>query len=291
MSFKNKSEFFLFSAFVKLFNIIGIRHARYFARLLAVIFFYIIPVRKKTVISNLQKAFPELPITKIKQIALNTYYSFSLTLIEIMCVPFLPAEKVKKMVLCPKIDIIKQKYEQKKGVIFLTAHFGNWELGASSIALQLNTPIYVVAKPQRNSLVGDWLNMSREKFGNKVVMLGMSFRNIFKVLYEKNIVGLVGDQRGDPDGPRVKFMGIDSTVYPGTAVLALRTKSPIVVAIVERQKDFSYRIDAEFIDVEELEGTEEEKIIAINQRYSSILEACIRKSPEQWFWMHKRWKY
>ncbi|MDP4176192.1 MAG: lysophospholipid acyltransferase family protein [Bacteroidota bacterium] len=291
MSFKNKYEYFFFHSFVRLFSLVGMKGARHFAHLLAMMFFYVIPVRKETVISNLQKAFPGLSQKEVKKIAYRNYYSFCVTLIEIMCIPRLTPEQVKKMVYCSNLEAIKERYELNRGLIFLTAHFGNWELAASSVSLQLGVPLYVVAKPQRNSLVSDWLNTMREKFGNKVVLLGMSFRNIFKVLYQKNIVALVGDQRGDIDGPRVKFMGIDSSVYPGTAVLALRTKSPIAVAIVERQKDFSYRIDAQFIDIEDLEGTDEEKVLEINQRYSNILETYIRRNPEQWFWMHKRWKY
>jgi len=236
-------------------------------------------------------AFPEKSGKEIGQIAYKAYFSFALTLAEIMCIPFQTAEKIKSWVSCPKLHLVKEKFEENKGVIFLTAHFGNWELGACSIGAQLGVPVYVVYKPQRNVFVGDWINMMREKFGNKTVPLGLSIRNIFKALVEKKIIGLVGDQRGEPDGPRVKFMGIDSSVYPGAAVMALKTKSPIAVAVTERQADYSYYVDINFIDIDECKGTTEEKVMQINQQYHNILEACIRRNPEQWLWMHKRWKY
>ncbi|MCU7496716.1 MAG: lysophospholipid acyltransferase family protein [Ignavibacteria bacterium] len=291
MKLKNGFEYFLFTSLVRVFSLIGIKRARHAAHILAFLFYYVIPIRKSTVISNLKLAFPEKSAEEIKRLSYRTYYSFAVTIVEIMCIPYQKLETLKSLVKCPDLELIRKKYEENKGAILLTAHFGNWELAAISVAAQLGITMYVAAKPQRNSLVGDWLNMMREKFGNKVVMLGMSFRNIFKELKNRHIIGLVGDQRGEPDGPRVNFMGVSSAVYPGTAVLAIRTGAPVIVCIVPRQPDFSYTAHVDIIETSELEGTEEEKILEINQRYSSILEKYIRMYPEQWLWMHKRWKY
>ncbi|HEX2962166.1 MAG: lysophospholipid acyltransferase family protein [Bacteroidota bacterium] len=291
MDFKNRFEYFLFTSFVRVFSIIGIKRARHAAHFLAFLFYYVIPIRKSTVQGNLKLAFPDLSARELKRLSYRCYYSFAVTLIEIMCIPELKIGELKKMVYCPDLELIRKKFDEGKGVLMLTAHFGNWELGAISVSAQLGIPMYVAAKPQRNNLVGSWLTMMREKFGNKVVMLGMSFRNIFKELKNRHLIGLVGDQRGDPDGPRVNFMGVSSAVYPGTAVLAIRTGAPVIVCIIARQEDYSYRAFVEIIETSELEGTDDDKIIEINQRYSSILEKYIRIYPEQWLWMHKRWKY
>lgn len=291
MNVKNRFEYFLFTSFVRIFSLLGIKTARHAAALLAVLFYYVIPIRKSTVIGNLKLAFPELSLDDIKRLSYKSYYSFAVTIIEIMCIPRLKTAQIKALVNCPELELIRKKYDEGKGAILLTAHFGNWELGAVSIGAQLGVPVYVAAKQQRNSLVGEWLNMMREKTGNRVVMLGMSFRNIFKELKNRHIIGLVGDQRGDPEGPRVTFMGISSAVYPGTAVLAIRTGAPVIVCIVARQADNSYTAFVQVIETSELEGSEEDKILEINQRYSDILEKYIRIYPEQWLWMHKRWKY
>lgn len=291
MDIKNRFEYFLFKSFIRVFSLIGIKRARHVAHFLAFLFYYVIPIRKPTVLGNLKLAFPGLSAGELKHLSYKCYYSFAVTIIEIMCIPKLKVDELKKMVYCPDLELIRTKYDEGKGAILLTAHFGNWELGAVSIGAQLGIPLYVAAKQQRNGLVGSWLNMMREKSGNKVVMLGMSFRNIFKELKSRHIIGLVGDQRGDPDGPRVNFMGISSAVYPGTAVLAIRTGAPVIVCIIARQEDYSYRAFVDVIETSELEGSDEDKIIEINQRYSAILEKYIRVYPEQWLWMHKRWKY
>lgn len=288
---KNKTEYFLFKLFVFLFNIVGLKRARHAAKLLALLFFYIIPIRKKTVIHNLEIAFPEYSSDRIREIAFNSYYSFSVTLIEILCLPKVDIESVKKMADCPNIGLIREKYNEQKGVILLTAHFGNWEVVASSVAAQLNIPMSVVVKQQRNELVSNWLNSMRETFGNKVIPLGISIRDVYKELKNKNLIGIVGDQRGPREGMRVKFFKKDTAMYTGPAALALKTGAPVISAVIVRNRDFSYTVHLEEIPVIDLKGSEEEKVLEITQRYMTILERYVKEYPEQWMWMHNRWKY
>lgn len=259
--------------------------------MLAFFFFYVVPIRKKTVLENLKIAFPDLTDRQLHKLAFKSYKSFALSLIEILCLPHLKETELLELVKCPDVEIIREKYAQNKGVILLTAHFGNWEMGAAMIGVRLNLPVYVVAKPQRNELVTDWLTNMRETFGNKVVMLGMSIRNVYKELYNKNIVGLVGDQRGPKEGDRVNFFGRPTAIYSGTATLAVKTGSPIVAAFIVRDEDNTYTAFIEDINLEDLPSDEKERISAVNQKYMDLLEKYIRQHPEQWLWMHKRWKY
>lgn len=291
MQYKNRFEFIVFILLVKIFNLFGIKKAKIIAYFLAFIFYYLIPVRKATVFSNLKSAFPDYSNKEIKKLAFKNYYSISIAFAEIFCLPYIKSSQLSSMVFCDEIDIIKNKYKLNKGLIFLTAHFGNWELGAVWMGLQLGIPVHVVAKTQRNDLVSNWLDKMRQRFGNKVITLGLSIRNIYKELSNKNIIGIVGDQRGSQDGVRVKFFGHNTAVYPGTAALALKTCAPIVVVLIVRQKDFKYKACVETIETDTLSGDEQTKIIEINQRYMNILEKYIREYPEQWFWMHKIWKY
>jgi KDO2-lipid IV(A) lauroyltransferase len=178
-----------------------------------------------------------------------------------------------------------------KGVILLSAHFGNWEYVAASASLQVDLPFHVVVKPQRNPYVTNWLNKMRTKWNNKVISLGISIREIYKNLKEKNLIAMVADQRGPYEGIRVNFFGIKTAVYSGTAALALKTKAPIIYGITVRQPDYSYNVVLEEISMENLPENEEDRIIELSQRHTSYLEKFIRQYPEQWLWMHKRWKY
>ncbi len=288
---QNRLEYILFLGFSKFFCFIGIDAARRFAPLLAHFFFYLVPIRKKTVLDNLTMCFPEYNAAKIKIIAYNSYKSFCITFIEILCMPSLNKEQISKMVNFTNIKIVKEKYKEGKGVILMSAHFGNWEFAAASAAASLNIPFQIIIKEQRNHYVTDWMNRARTKWGNGIVPLGISVRNILKTILDKNVVAMVADQRGPSEGIRVNFFGKPAAIYSGPAMLALKTKAPLLMSIPVRQKDFSYKAIVEEIPVDDLPGDNEAKIVELSQRHTDYLEKYIRQYPEQWLWMHKRWKY
>ncbi len=290
---QNKLEYYLFLLFSLFFRLLGLKTARRLSGLLAGLFYYFIPIRKETVFENLTKAFPEKDNGEIKQIAFNNYKSFSTALIEILLMPYLSRFEIENILDTPEEgkQLILNSYKKEKGVILLSAHFGNWEYIAASVSAQINEPFYVIVKSQRNPYVNNWMNRARTTWINKIVPLGVSVREIFKQLKEKHIVAMVADQRGPSDGIRVNFLGRRSSVYPGPAMLALKTGAPVLFGIAVRQKDYSYKVYLEEISMDNLPESDEDKIIEISQRHTDILEKYIRQYPEQWLWMHKRWKY
>lgn len=287
----DKIEYFIFVLFSYLFRVIGLKTARKISSVLAFIFFNIIPIRKGITIENLTKAFPEYSGEKIKRIAYGSYKSFAIALIEILYIPWMTKQEVNSAVKCRNLEFVKKKYEEKKGLLLISAHFGNWEYMAVSMGAQLNIPLYVVVKPQSNIYVTTWLDNMRVMWGNKIVPLGISIRQIYKELKEKNIIAMVADQRGPAEGIRVNFFGRRTSVYPGPAILALKTGSPILYGIAVRQPDYSYETEFFEISMENLPEKDEDKVIELNQRMFDFLESFARKYPEQWLWQHKRWKY
>ncbi len=288
---KNKLEYFLFTSLVRLVNFFGIKKARFFARFLAFVFYDILKLRKAVVIKNLQIAFPEKSIVEIKEIAKKNYFHISLTFIEMMCIPYLKSKEILDLVTSETDHKIKQLSDLGKGLILLTAHMGNWEIIPAAFAQKLGIEIALLSKPQRNNFITDWIANMREVHGNKVVMLGQSVRDILKVLMNGGIVGVVGDQRGPKESQRVKFFGRETAVYTGTASIALRLHSPILLAMIIRKPDFTYKVDFIELNYDHIEGKDEDRVIKINQKYMNILEEYVRNNPEQWFWMHNIWKY
>ncbi len=287
---KNKFEYIIFITIVKVVNIFGITKVKYLAKLLAALLYYIIPIRKKIVIHNLSKAFPNYSLKELKLIAYKNYLSFSTMLLEFMCIPKLSKNKLHLLVKCENLNLVLSKLNQNKGVIILTAHFGNWELGGVSFGSQLGVPLNVLVKPQRNLLVSQWLDDTRESFGNKVIKLGASVRDIYSVLKKNGIVAVVGDQRAPEDSMRVDFFNQSTAVYTGTAAISLKIESPILMMLTIRQPDYTYKIVMKEIKVDDNSAVED-KIKQINQKYMSILEKFIRENPDHWFWMHNIWKY
>ena len=288
---KSKLEYFLLITFQKFFGLIGLHNARQLNSVVAFVFYYLIPVRKKTVFNNLRLAFPNWEEPKIKKTAWENYKSIAVTFIEILLLENLSTYELTNAVNCPNKNLIVNKFNEGKGVILLSAHFGNWEFVALSVAQQIGIPFSVIIKPQSNKFVSDRMNKYRTKWGNKIVPLGMSVRTIYQELKSKKIIAMVADQRGPADGMRVNLFGIQSATYDGPATLAVKTGSPMIYGIGVRQSDYSYLLELEEIDMNNLPENEEEKIKEITQRHTSILERIIRQYPEQWFWMHNRWKY
>ena len=238
---KNISEYILFIGLSYFTRLIGLNLSRKFSFIIAFLFYYFIPIRKKTVLENLTNAFPEYSKQKVKKIAFDSYKSFSIALVEILYMPYMGKDKIKEMVFCSNSDLITKRFNEKNGVILLSAHFGNWEYVAASVSVQVNIPFKVIVKSQRNPYVNKWLNRARTKWLNEVVPLGISIRQIYKELKEKNIVAMVADQRGPAEGMRVNFFGRKVSIYPGPALLSLKTNAPIIYGITVRQRNFQYK--------------------------------------------------
>lgn len=288
---KNIIEYIIFILFSGFFRLIGLNLSRKFSLVLTFFFFYIIPIRKNVVLKNLQIAYPEYNLSVVKKLGFRIYKSFAISLIELLYLPYMKRQEIIDAVECSNPEFIIEKYNEGKGIILLSSHYGNWEFIAISVALQVKVPFSVIVKPLRNPYVYDWMNRARTKFGNEIVPLGISIRKTYQTLKEKKIVAMVADQRGPKEGVRVSFFGRQVSVYTGPAALALKTGSPIIFGVPVRQKNYKYRTVLIEISMSDLPESDEDKIKEISQRHTSYLEKIIRENPEQWLWMHDRWKY
>jgi KDO2-lipid IV(A) lauroyltransferase len=288
---KDRIEYIAFILLSYFLRVIGLKLARKFAFFLALLFYNLIPIRKKTVFENLDIAFPEMSFSKKKKIAFQSYYNFCISVVEILLLPYLSKEKVKTLVKTDKVEFLKRKYEEKKGLILISAHFSNWEYIAASVSLQMEIPFNIIVKNQRNRFVNDWLNMARTKWINKVIPLGLSIRNAFNILKNGEILAVVADQRGPEEGLKLKFFGKETSVFTGPAVLSLKTGAPIVFGIPIRLNDFNYIAEIYELDMSNLPDDFNSQVKEICQRMVRFLEEIISKYPEQWLWMHKRWKH
>ncbi len=288
---QNKIEYILFVSLSWLLRLFSLQTSRKFAFAFGVLFYYLIPIRKRVVLDNLHHAFPDFDEKKIQQIAFGAYKNFCISLIEILYLPKLTREEIEQSVICENPELITSKFNDKKGVILLSAHFGNWEYIALSVSSQLHIPFTVIVKPQRNPYVNDWMNKNRIKFENKIVSLGISIRNVYQELKNKNVVAMVADQRGPAEGMKLEFFGRRTSVFTGPAILSLKTGAPLIMGIPVRQKDYSYKTKLIEIDSNNLPEDYDEKVLELSRRHMNHLECVIRQYPEQWFWMHNRWKH
>lgn len=288
---KNFLEYSLFLILAGIVRLLGLKVSRRLSIIIAFIFYYIIPIRKQVTLKNLHKAFPKYSEREIKKVAFGSYKSFSITLVEMLFIPFMTREQIENAIYCEDVELVKKYYERNNGLIALSGHFGNWEYGALSVSAKINVPFHVVVKSQRNPYVDAYLNHGRTRWINKIVPLGVSIRKIYAELKAKNIVAMVADQRGPQEGMRVNFFGQQSSIYPGPAMLAIKTRAPILYVLTIRQPDYSYTAQISEISMENLPADKERQVQEVSQRHMAFLESVIRKHPEQWLWMHNIWKY
>ncbi len=160
---------------------------------------------------------------------------------------------------------------------------------AAAIAA-LGFPIMAIGKRQKNRLVDRLINDFRRTRNIETIPLGMSIRQFLRALHDNKFVALLADQDAHREGVFVEFFGIPSATAPGVAQLALKTGAPIIFGSCTILPKGRYRVQLERITADDLDPKNERSIFELTQRHVRLLEEHIRKNPDHWFWMHRRWK-
>ncbi len=286
---QNKIEFVALLIVAKITQLFGFKRVEKLGNVVGDFFFYFLPIRKKVVIKNLSFAFPEKSPAQIKKLAHENYRSIAKTFLEAFLIPGLSEKKILEMVKFIGLEELRNSINSGKGVILLTAHFGNWELAAVAIALKLKISMTVLSKQQRNPYVTRWFDEIRKSHGNKVANLGAGVRKIFTTLLKGGVVGLVADQRGPREAHRVKLFNKQTAVYSGASAMAFKSGAPVHLVFCSREGGGRFCVSIKKMYYDDL--IKDENSTEFNQRYISALEKEIIEHPAQWFWMHNIWKY
>jgi len=184
---------------------------------------------------------------------------------------------------------IKNAYEKGKGVLVLTAHFGNWEL-LTVIGKIIKFTINIVVRPLDFKPLDQFIFNLRTRFGGKIIPKERSIHTIIRSLHRGEIVVLLMDQNVDwYEGVFVDFMGHRACTSKGLALLALKTGVPVIPVFMVREKSgFRAEFGPEIVTVKS--GDRQKDIENNTQEYNKVIENCIRRYPDQWFWVHQRWK-
>ncbi|MEN6511451.1 MAG: lysophospholipid acyltransferase family protein [Chloroherpetonaceae bacterium] len=263
----------------------------YFGKFLGYIIMIVAPSRKKITIDNLNHAFPRKSQDWIAKTTKDCFYNLGIVFAEMFSFIFISKKSIYNYTQVENAEFAKSIINQNKGVIFLSAHFGNWELLALSLALHLNIKPTIIVKPQSNHQLDKVLNKMRVRFGNKIVSAYNSAFEIVRCIQNKEILAILADQSASEDKDvYVQFFGRPTATYKAPAQLALRFRVPILIPFMIRQKDFTYRTKIIELKYDDLENSKQ-GVLEFTQRYSNILESQISQYPEHWVWQHRRWKH
>ena len=246
--------------------------------------------RSRVAYANMRAAFgSEKEPSEIRKMVRDLYENFGQTVVEVVRMPSIDKAYMDRYVQVPGWDNFTGALKKKRGVIYLTGHFGNWELCSIASALR-GFPLFVLAREQKMVRLNNLLNMARESKGCKVIKKGMATREIYDHLRENGIVGILSDQDAGKKGVFVNFFGRPTSSPRGAFALARKTQAVIVPAFAARIEGPYHKIFLESpIEVSD-EGDGDANELEAMQKFTSILESYIRKYPTQWLWLHKRWK-
>jgi len=245
--------------------------------------------RKKVVLDNLRKSFPEKNDKEIKKIALNTYITFTKTVIDYIRFPVLDKRKIPDMFIIEGKKNLDWVLENGKGAVMVAGHFGSWELMGAALA-QIGYPISYLVGEQHNKYVDDIMNEYRKMMGIHIIHMGVAVRGVIRTLRNNGLVALLADQNAGKDGIFIDFLGRKASAHQGPAVFALKTGAPIIFGSTVFLPNGKYKLTIELLTFNNLNKLTEENIRKVTQEHNNLLEKAIRKNPDHWFWMHKRWK-
>ena len=277
--------------FIKLLGILPRPLARAFGISLAWIV-YVLHVRlRKVGMRNLALAFPQKTLTQRARILRGEFTSLGRQLAEVCQFPRYTVEKVNRVVVYDGFENYERAHARGKGVLFLTAHFGGWELSAFTHSMHGHC-MHVVMRPMDNVYLDRLIRCYRTMHGNKTVDKDDFVRGLLSAMRGGEVVGILMDTNmTPPQGIFVDFFGIPACTASGLARIALRTDAAVVPTFTiwdAALRKYRLRFDpaVELIRTGELEAD----ISANTQMFTKIIEGYVRKYPEQWLWVHRRWK-
>ena len=277
--------------FIKILGILPRRLARAFGISLGWIIYFAHVRLRKVGMRNLALAFPDKSVAERARILRGEFTSLGRQLAEVCQFPRYTLSNVEDVVVYDGLENFEKAFARKKGVLFLTAHFGGWELSAFTHSLHGHW-LHVVMRPMDNKYIDRMIRQYRTMHGNSVVDKDDFVRGLLAAMKAGEVVGILMDTNmTPPQGIFVDFFGIKACTASGLARIALRTDAAVVPTFTIWDSDLKkYRL--RFDPAVELtrNGHLEADIAANTQKFTSIIEEYVRKYPEQWLWVHRRWK-
>ena len=279
--------------YISLKILIGILHlfsmsfAKKIGFFLADIAFVLVPIRKKHIKDSLTKSFPNKSKEEIVKIAKDVYKQFVCTIIEIVFVSKMTDEQLRYFVNFENLYLMEKAKKGGKGVIVMSAHFGNWEMLAISAGKRF--PLSVIVARQENPYFDKLIDGIRSTRGYKTIYKDVAPIGVMKALKRNGVVAILSDQHAGDQGVYTPFFYREVSTPKGPAVFALKAKCPLYTVFCVRQHDGRFLCTFEEIPLPNT-GDHEKDIEIIMTEYNKILQKYVEKYPSHWFWFHRRWK-
>ena len=245
--------------------------------------------RKSIIQSNLNNSFPNKSTQEKRRITKQFYKHFAQFLTEIIKMFYISKNSIRKRIQFKNKALIQYYYSEKKDVILVLGHYGNWEWGLLATSLVSDHEMVGIYKPLSSSFWNQQIKKLRSKFGATLVSMKESVRYLLKQSNKPRLIGMIGDQiptKNEIDY-WTTFLNQETAVFSGTEKLAKKLNCPVVFAHIDKIKIGYYEVSFELITQTpkgQLDGE-------ITNLHTQKLEEKIKERPELWLWSHRRWKH
>jgi KDO2-lipid IV(A) lauroyltransferase len=249
-------------------------------------------IRRRVVMQNLALAFPEKSEADRRDIARATYRNLGRMIPEFLRTPAMTKEELEQILVYDGFEILEQARAEGKGLIACTAHFGHFDLLAAVHAMK-GIPMAIITRKMGRSRANDAWQEARARAGVQelVVRKGETLKAAIRAIKSQAVLGYVIDQN-QPKRRAIfpTFFGVPAATSSTPAILALRTGAPVIFTVTIPLEDGRHRVIIEGPLRVPDTGDRERDILAFTQDLNDRLERWVRRYPDRWYWLHRRWK-
>jgi len=273
-----------------LFRIIPLAVRKALASGISRLVYYLSSKHRLIAIHNLMRSFPEKSLKEVCRIAKRSYEGFAIMIVEFTEILSMKRENLHHWISIIGLEHYTAACREGKGVLLFGAHFGNWEIGNVALAL-LTRPLVFMVRLLDNPFMEEVTTYLRAACGNISLHKENAMRKTLRLLRKGETINILVDQNvAWYEGTFVDFFGRPACTTSGVAQLALHTGAAVMPAFTRRLPGGRYLLEigpkTDIIDT----GNRDADIFINTQKITKIIEEYVRKYPEQWLWLHQRWK-
>ena len=267
------------------------RWAMRLGRGIGMLYYHLVKKRREIAMGNLHTAFgSDFTPSQCTEICKASFINVGKTCVEFLRFPKCNIENIWQTVTVEGVDNLQAALANGQGAIVFLPHFGNWELLSLVYGALIPDRAKAIAFPLKNALLNAYIWRYRERMGLKLIPRNRAIRETLRALRDNEAVGFFADQNAGPEGVFVDFLGRPASAARAPVVLARKTGAPILFSLSIRQPDDRHLVRISTPIYVEASDDPERDVAVYTTQMLKQLEAYIHKYPEQWLWLHNRWK-
>jgi len=252
--------------------------------------FHVLGRRRRIAVENITRALgPEVNGIPARELARQSFIQIGRSFMEFLALPQLGPRGILERVELIGYEPVLAWAREGKGAVMVTAHYGNWELLGAAVRAK-GCPVRYVLPPQSNEGSDAYFDQVRARLGIEAVKIGFGMRGALKALRSGAILGMLPDQDARKVGIHVPFFGRPASTHTGPARVAYRAGVPLGIGLVEREAGARFRSRLVAVLQPDPSAEESREVERLTRAINEVIEAGVRRRPDHWYWLHRRWK-